>query len=137
MKVPGQAGRWYQGLPRRSPWDIGTGRQIVLGWLLYRVKTTKFYPKLSKVEDAPDPRHQGRSRSRLLQVLDNEGDGVSSAFPQGKQNGIFLIHLNFIYRRVMKMHLNSLKCIINKNVKYFPILFTINQGFIIPNIPLL
>jgi hypothetical protein len=39
--------------------------------------------------DAPDLRHQGRSRSYLLQALDNEEDGVSTAFPTGKQNGIF------------------------------------------------
>jgi hypothetical protein len=49
-----------------------------------------FYPKGAKVEGAPDLRHQGRSRSLiLLRVLDNEEDGVSSAFPKGKQNGIF------------------------------------------------
>ena len=36
-----------------------------------------------------DLRHQGRSRSRLLRALDNEEDGVSSAFLKGKQNGIF------------------------------------------------
>ena len=29
---------------------------------------------------------QGRSRSNLLQALGNVGDGVSSAFPKGKQN---------------------------------------------------
>ena len=29
---------------------------------------------------------QGRSRSCLLRALDNEGDGVSSAFPESKQN---------------------------------------------------
>ena len=29
---------------------------------------------------------QGRSRSHLLRVLGNEGDGASSAFPEGKQN---------------------------------------------------
>jgi len=40
----------------------------------------------AKVEDAPDPRRQGRSRSKLLRALDNKGDGVSSAFPSGKQN---------------------------------------------------
>jgi len=34
----------------------------------------------AKVEDAPDPRHQGRSRSKLLRALDNKGDGVSSTF---------------------------------------------------------
>jgi hypothetical protein len=30
---------------------------------------------------------QGRSRSNLLRALGNEGDGISSAFPEGKQNG--------------------------------------------------
>ena len=39
-------------------------------------------PNLAKVEDAPYSRHQGRSRSRLLQALDNEEDGVSLAFDQ-------------------------------------------------------
>jgi hypothetical protein len=29
---------------------------------------------------------QGRSRSNLLRALGNEGDGISSAFPEGKQN---------------------------------------------------
>ena len=43
-----------------------------------------FYPKWSKVEDTPGPRHQGRSCSRLPQGLDNAGDGVSSAFLKGK-----------------------------------------------------
>jgi len=46
-------------------------------------------PKWAKVEDAPDLRHQGRSRNRLLRALDNEKDVASSAFPRGKQNGIF------------------------------------------------
>jgi hypothetical protein len=32
---------------------------------------------------------QGRSRSCLLRALGNEGDGVSSTFPTGKQNGDF------------------------------------------------
>ena len=32
---------------------------------------------------------QGRSRSKLLRALGNEGDGVSSAFPEGKQNGVY------------------------------------------------
>ena len=76
-------------------------------------------PKWAKVEDAPDLRHQGRSRSRLLQALDNEEDGVSSAFPTGKQNGIFFINLYLIHRRIMKMHLNLLKCIINQIHKIF------------------
>ncbi len=30
---------------------------------------------------------QGRSRSKLLRALGNAEDGVSSAFPKGKQNG--------------------------------------------------
>jgi hypothetical protein len=33
---------------------------------------------------------QGRSRSTLLRALGNDGDGVLSAFPQGKQNGNLL-----------------------------------------------
>jgi hypothetical protein len=32
---------------------------------------------------------QGQSRSKLLRALGNAEDGVSSAFPQGKQNGVF------------------------------------------------
>ena len=54
--------------------------------------------------DALYPRHQGRSRSRLLRAIDNEGGGVSSAFPKGKQNGIVLKELYLIYRSVMKLH---------------------------------
>ena len=49
----------------------------------------EYDPQWAKVEDAPDLMHQGRSRSRLLRVLDNNEDGVSLAFPTGKQNGIF------------------------------------------------
>ena len=30
---------------------------------------------------------QGRRRCNLLRALGNEGDGVSPAFPKGKQNG--------------------------------------------------
>ncbi len=47
----------------------------------------KVYPNVAKVEDAPGPRRQGRSRSNLLLTLDNKGDGVLSAFPEGKQRG--------------------------------------------------
>jgi len=44
-----------------------------------------------------DLRHQGRSRSLLLQALDNEENGASSAFLKGKQNGIFKkIYISFI-----------------------------------------
>ena len=64
-------------------------------------------------------RHQGRSRSRLLRALDNEEDGVSSVFPRGKQNGIFLINLYLIYGTVMKMYLNLLNFIINQKHKIF------------------
>jgi len=42
---------------------------------------------VAKVEDAAGPRHQGCSCSRLPQSLDNAGDAVSSAFPEGKQYG--------------------------------------------------
>jgi hypothetical protein len=45
------------------------------------------YPVVAKVEDAAGSRHQGCSCSRLPQSLDNEGDAVSSAFPEGKQHG--------------------------------------------------
>ena len=39
---------------------------------------------------------QGRSRNNLLRALGNEGDGVSSAFPKGKQNGEKKEHLQLI-----------------------------------------
>jgi hypothetical protein len=38
---------------------------------------------------------QGRSRSKLLRALGNAEDGVSSAFPQGKQNGVLFDNLYF------------------------------------------
>ncbi len=60
----------------------------------------------AKVEDAPDPRHQGRSRSRLLRAFDNAGDGVSSAFPKGKQNGILFYYVYLTYIRVAIIHPN-------------------------------
>jgi len=41
------------------------------------------------------------------------------AFPQGKQNGIFLIDLYLIYRRVMKIHLNPIKYVIIQTHKIF------------------
>ena len=31
---------------------------------------------------------RGRCRSKLLRALGNAGDGVPSAFPKGKQNGV-------------------------------------------------
>jgi hypothetical protein len=65
---------------------------LALDSLLFK----KCYLNWAKVEDATDLRHQGRSRSQLLRALDNKGDGVSSAFPEGKQNGdnllITIIH---------------------------------------------
>ena len=57
-----------------------------------------------KAEDAPDSRHQGRSRSRLLRALDNEEGGVSSAFLKGKQNGIFI---NKFISHLLKSYGNS------------------------------
>jgi len=51
------------------------------------------FSNVAKVEDTAGPRHQGRSCSRLPQGLDNAGDGVSSAFPKGKQHskkGVFI-----------------------------------------------
>ncbi len=38
---------------------------------------------------------QGRNRSKLLRALGNEGDGVSPAFPEGKQNGVFFYFIFF------------------------------------------
>jgi len=40
---------------------------------------------------------KGEGRSRLLRSLDNEKDGVSSAFLKGKQNGIlFKFYISFL-----------------------------------------
>jgi len=44
---------------------------------------------------------QGRSRSKLLRALGNAEDGVSSAFPQGKQNGVVFGNLYFTDARVI------------------------------------
>ena len=44
---------------------------------------------------------QGRSRSKLLRALGNAEDGVSSAFPQGKQNGVLFDNLYFTNARVV------------------------------------
>jgi hypothetical protein len=50
---------------------------------------------------------QGRSRSNLLRALGNEGDGVSSTFPEGKQNGekmsFYNLSLRWIYIRHKKL----------------------------------
>ena len=44
---------------------------------------------------------QGRSRNNLLRALGNEEDGVSSAFPQGKQNGVVSDKLCFTDAKVV------------------------------------
>ena len=63
------------------------------------------YPIVAKVEDAADPRRQGRSRSELLRTLGNKGDAVSSAFPKGKKHDKFLeclgIHFKLIPENVI------------------------------------
>ena len=50
---------------------------------------------------------QGRSRSILLRVLGNEGDGASSAFPQGNKHDEFFIcfrnHQKFIREPCLKV----------------------------------
>ncbi len=51
-------------------------------------------PKVAKVEDAADSRRRGCSRSSLLQTLGNAEDAVSSAFPEGKQHGVFWVSLD-------------------------------------------
>ena len=51
------------------------------------------YPNVGKVEDTPYTRRQGRSRSNLLQVLDNAVDGVLSAFLKGKQNNLKIMSI--------------------------------------------
>ena len=52
------------------------------------------HPNVAKVEDAADSRRQGCSRSSLLQTLGNAEDAVSSAFPEGKQHGVFWVSLD-------------------------------------------
>jgi hypothetical protein len=46
---------------------------------------------------------QGRSRIRKLRALGNAEDGVVSAFPKGKPNGIKNGDLQFTMRRVPKL----------------------------------
>jgi len=45
----------------------------------------------------------------LLRTLGNAEDGVASAFPKGKQNGILLKDLYLIYTSVIKKHLQLQK----------------------------
>jgi hypothetical protein len=54
------------------------------------------YPNVGKVEDTPYTRGQGRSRSNLLQVLDNAVDGVLSAFLKGKQNNLKIMSIGYL-----------------------------------------
>jgi len=44
---------------------------------------------------------QGQSRNKLLRALGNAEDGVSSAFPQGKQNEVVFDNLYFTDARVV------------------------------------
>src|SRR4030043_1873411 len=53
---------------------------------------------------------QGRSRSILLRVLGNEGDGVSSAFPQGKKHDEFFICFRSHQKFIREPCLNVFKC---------------------------
>jgi hypothetical protein len=64
--------------------------------ILVALKALKLYsyPNGAKVEDAPDPRRPRanavcccEAAAIYMRDLGNEGDGVSSAFPKGKQNG--------------------------------------------------
>ena len=57
--------------------------------LLKAVARPTLKPSAAKAENAPDSRRQGCNRSNLLQTLDNSENEVSSAFPKGKQHGVF------------------------------------------------
>ena len=75
--------------PRRYMWAYNQS--------IYHTNKAKHlyvHPNVAKVEDAADLRRQGCSRSHLLQALDNAKDAVSSAFPKGKQHGVFWISLD-------------------------------------------
>jgi hypothetical protein len=79
-------------------------------------ETFSMNPIIAKVEDAAGPKHQGCSCSRLPQSLDNAGDAVSSAFPEGKQHG----EKNFIIGNNRALYLDqSLKIAINPLFKLF------------------
>ena len=71
---------------------IPYGRQQALP---VEYKGFKIDPHVAKVEDAADSRRQGCSRRKLLQILDNTEDAVSSAFPKGKQHDVFWVSLDF------------------------------------------
>jgi hypothetical protein len=49
---------------------------------------------------------KGEAVDRLLRAFDNAGDGVSSAFPKGKQNGILFKNVYLTYRGITKIHPN-------------------------------
>jgi hypothetical protein len=54
---------------------------------LYIVKFIFFstvHLDVAKVSEVADPRRPGRSRIRILRVLDNKGDVTSQTFPKGK-----------------------------------------------------
>ena len=61
---------------------------------------------MSESRECPRFEASRAGRSHLLRALDNKEDGVSSAFPRSNKNGIFLINLYLIYRRVMKMQVD-------------------------------
>jgi len=68
--------------------DINFGGIRLFSWLLpiFFDLARLINPIAAKVEDTADPRHQGRSCSRLPQGLDNAGDVMSSAFLKGKRH---------------------------------------------------
>ncbi len=59
-----------------------------------KIRGSMYYPNVAKVEDAADSRRRGCSRRSLLQTLGNAEDAVSSAFPEGKQHGVFWVSLD-------------------------------------------
>jgi hypothetical protein len=74
------------------------GLNIFLRFLLERVASLTLIERKSRIPQIQGV--QGRSRSNLLRALGNEGNGVSSAFPKGKQHGVFFIIPYFTDMRV-------------------------------------